>query len=271
MEETYGIEREGSIARIKDSRGLYYVKNHPDCLFDVETLIIATDSLLPGNFQDCRHLREVWFENCIQEIPNYCFNFCSSLEHVNLLFGLKSIGNFAFAHCSSIKSIRIPLTVERIGELAFTQCTILESIQLPTHLQCLGYGAFKECPSLKTARLSGNLEVIGENCFRKCHNLRIVSMPDCEYTIQNNSFEGCSNLQFVDLKKCTGLGLRAFAKCKNLREIVMTQSLLDTLRELKSQSINSDDDWLDYEFKHENFPFVGCKKLEKTEVYRKED
>mgnify|MGYP004521577015 CR=1 FL=1 len=62
---------------------------------------------------------------------------------------------------------------------------------------------------------------------------------------------------------------------RTLRDVVIAEEVFDYLKDFYPAYYKTTDAsieyWMNPEFHHENYPFVGCKKLEKIEVYRKED
>ena len=63
-------------------------------------------------------------------IGEYAFNWCISLESIDLGNGVKTIGNGAFMGCTALKEITIPATVTKIDYSPFSGCTALESIHV---------------------------------------------------------------------------------------------------------------------------------------------
>ena len=47
---------------------------------------------------------------------------CTSLEEVNISYGLQSIGDFAFYQCSNLTKLSMPSSVNKIGMFAFYEC-----------------------------------------------------------------------------------------------------------------------------------------------------
>lgn len=75
---------------------------------------------------------------------------------------LEEIGNYSFYGCSSLQNIYIPNQTKDIGNYAFQDCDQLQRIRIPISLQNLGNGTFIGCPSLKTMMVSSGDMILNE-------------------------------------------------------------------------------------------------------------
>lgn len=74
-------------------------------------------------FSSCK-IKEVTIPNTVRSIKWWAFYGCSSLEKVNLNFGLKTVGYGAFMNCKRLKSVSIPMSVTQICDDSFAvDCT----------------------------------------------------------------------------------------------------------------------------------------------------
>ena len=70
-------------------------------------------------FQKCTMLESVKIEAQNGEVPNQCFQGCSSLSAVTLNDSVTRIGYYAFEGCTSLDYLEIPATVSEIANSAF--------------------------------------------------------------------------------------------------------------------------------------------------------
>ena len=90
---------------------------------DANSIISFSDS----QFKGFSELKSVILSNCIEVIPSYCFDSCSSLETLNIPSSCKAIESYAFYNCSQLKTINIPLSITNIGTNIFQYCDNLEN------------------------------------------------------------------------------------------------------------------------------------------------
>ena len=71
---------------------------------------------------------------------------------------MTSIGNYAFEWCESLESIEIPSSVTSIGDNAFLLCMSLSSIEIPSSVINIGTSAFSNCINLIDVYYGGSEE-----------------------------------------------------------------------------------------------------------------
>lgn len=64
----------------------------------------------------------------MEEISNYAFCSCKSLQSISFPISLEKIGNYAFSYCSGITEVRLPDMLKSIGNYAFYYCTNLNDV-----------------------------------------------------------------------------------------------------------------------------------------------
>ncbi len=84
-----------------------------------------TDEIPEYAFYDCRSLESVVISNGIKKIKRDAFNYCISLSSVVVSNSVNLIDFMAFAHCSSLVTIIIPNSVNSIKTKAFYECLLL--------------------------------------------------------------------------------------------------------------------------------------------------
>lgn len=68
---------------------------------------------------------------------------------------------------------------------------------------------------------------IGDEAFSRCEELTSISIPGSVTTIGNNAFENCTSLKYVDLGYVSAVFTRAFAKCPQLTNVVVSRGTPD--------------------------------------------
>ncbi len=106
---------------VEDENGVSYTK-------DWKKLIYAPEQLTSYTIKEGTKV-----------IGDSAFEYCDSLEYVNIPNSVTSIGDRAFLFCKSLKSIDIPNSVTSIGDSAFSECKSLESINIPNSITSIEY------------------------------------------------------------------------------------------------------------------------------------
>ena len=77
----------------------------------------------------------------MQEIGLRAFNFCESLEALELPSSLRNIEMEAFGNCISLKSLNIPDGVQAIPPGTFDRCSSMEELYIPSSVTKIGAGS----------------------------------------------------------------------------------------------------------------------------------
>ena len=133
---------------VKDKYGVSYTK-------DWKKLIRAPEQLTSYTIKEGTKV-----------IGDRAFEYCDSLEYVNIPNSVTSIGDRAFSGCKSLESINIPNSVTSIGDSAFEWCDSLKSINIPNSVTSIGSSAFTWCESLESIYIpKGTKEKFSEMLF----------------------------------------------------------------------------------------------------------
>lgn len=183
----------------------------------------SVTSIKAGAFMGCSMLKTCEFAEgtTISAIPEYCFEFCTSLERIEVPTSVKSIEMYAFAYnynlrevtlkegllgiaCdafayTSISEIVIPATVVSILDLAFSCCSSLSNITFASgsELSLIGKYTFFSCSSLRNVDLPEGLTIIGCGAFSQT-DISEITLPA---TMQNcdGAFGYCANLTQINV------------------------------------------------------------------------
>ncbi|MBQ0154363.1 MAG: leucine-rich repeat domain-containing protein [Bacteroidales bacterium] len=118
-------------------------------------------------------LTKLVLSNDIQNVTNYAFQDCNSLECIYVNDSIDSIETMAFANCTQLKNIHFSKGVRYIGDKAFVNCAQLKRIHLSGNVQYIGNDVFANCTQLKNVHFPKNVQDIGKDIFKGCTNLPI--------------------------------------------------------------------------------------------------
>ncbi len=80
----------------------------------------ALRSIAAHGLEGMHSLRSIDFTNTkLDNIDNFAFRFCRSLQSIQIPEGVTYIGRYAFYQCEALTDVQIPTTVEFIGRYAF--------------------------------------------------------------------------------------------------------------------------------------------------------
>jgi len=192
----------------------------------------------------------------IENVDNFAFRFCTSLQEVTLPASLKTIGRYAFYDCRSLSKLTVPSNVEHIGSYAFLGTNnidiFFDSALLPLYLDenwdysIKGYytgvsdtftkGDF-ECAKLSSGDVSilryngkethidltaidfgGNVTVIGGGAFKDT-TVKTIVLPNTVISIQAEAFAYTKLEKITIPAAVTFIGREAFAK-SDIAELV---------------------------------------------------
>lgn len=132
---------------------------------------------------------------------------------------ITSIGTNCFEFCQSLEQIDIPASVSLLSNYTFNYCTSLKSVNfLGTAVHTIGYSCFGHCTSLEGIDLPVGLTSIGSFCFNNCTKLLQITIPTGVTILESNTFKNCSNLRSVTAPQLTSLGVYCFADCLQLED-----------------------------------------------------
>lgn len=165
---------------------------------NVEQIIIGDKvrRLPNGLFERNAYITEVNLPASIEKIDARAFNYCSSLQTVNIPGRIKSLGEYVFANCPVLVNVA-PIDVEIIPTNAFSGCNSLPFVYISDRVRVIEDGAFSGCKSLADIHWSASLEKIGGSAFSSCENLEVVSLPEGVTQVGNSAFSSCKKVHTV--------------------------------------------------------------------------
>ena len=149
----------------------------------------------------------------VAEIADNCFAdncFGSTFRQVVLPKSVKRIGKSAFEFCDTLERINLE-NVETIEGWAFMGCARLRDVELPM-LKELREFAFQDCYSLEYIEIP-SVKKICEFAFDSCRRLRVAKLPEVEL-IEKHAFSNCNNLGRVEVKNSCAFSRQSFSNTK---------------------------------------------------------
>lgn len=173
-------------------------------------------------FENASLLKDIVWNDGIEEIESNAFKGCMSIETMNIPDSVNSMGTYVFSGDSKIKNVYLPKGRINITEGVFYNCNSLESITFPDTVEAIREYAFGNCSTLKEVKLSPKLNYIYSYAFSGCASLEKLHLPDSTKQVQRNAFENCEALTDIIL----GAGIKnipsqAFRGCSSLESIIL--------------------------------------------------
>ena len=85
------------------------------------------------------NVTHVRFHSSVTKVDSdACFNECDKLKDIVFNEGLEEIRRGAFCHCSALESITFPSTLTEIGQISFSSCSSLREVVLNEGLKKIG-------------------------------------------------------------------------------------------------------------------------------------
>lgn len=96
--------------------------------FEIEDGITAIEATA---FQYCKSLEKIDIPSSVKTIGGDAFEYCKKLEFVNINEGCTEIGDGAFEYCESLANVNIPASVQKIENSSFDYCDDNLTIHTP--------------------------------------------------------------------------------------------------------------------------------------------
>lgn len=206
----------------------------------------------------CINLQEINLKNVVSVAAN-AFYKCSALKgtkqsdgtYILDLANIESIAGSAFSY-SAIESVKFGKDLTSLLGSAFSHCESLKSILGGEHITVAGGTyIFQTCTALETIDSLAKLETIGEYMFSGCTSLKGALQEDGTYAL--------------DISGATSVGKYAFYGCDALQNVVMYQSVDNTV-EIGSYAFYGDEALTSIDFSRVagvgDYAFKGCVGIE---------
>lgn len=124
----------------------------------------------------------------------------------------------------NIEEIVIPKNITTIGRSAFAY-TKVKKITIPEKVTFINIDAFARCGNLTEVIMSNSVNRIDSGAFTYCNSLSKFTFPPLVKTANENVLSFCANLADIDLCNVETLCKYAFRDCKNLKSIIIPQTV----------------------------------------------
>ena len=152
------------------------------------------------------------------------FDGCENLISVSFTDKLKKIDEYAFYACTALKNVDIPQSGVTVYRGAFGYTTSLEAVEVPAGTKWNGSFAFWKS-GVKSAILHCG---VGGGAFEGCESLGkvVIDLPEgTTATIGAQAFKESALSDITISSGITSISQLAFAKCKNLKTLVIPNTV----------------------------------------------
>ena len=158
---------------------------------------LQVENLYSSTFRGCVNLQVVSIPN-VSSIGQYCFANCRELSLIDLSH-VTEIHAAAFNYCSSLEEVDLScadfiMSSDYYGEYyyaeeygIFAHCYSLKEVKLPKECTTIPMGLFYSCDSLASIIIPEGCTSIGSYAFYGCP-LETISIPSTITTIQSDAF-----------------------------------------------------------------------------------
>ena len=191
------------------------------------TSVDLPDSLtIVEGFYGCEELKSVSFGHNTMEILPSAFEYCNSLEYIDIPQSVYRVGNFAFAHCANLKKVDFGGSkIAGLEYAVFYESPSLESVDLSgTFIEYIGNSAFYNCSSLSQVLLPDTVEGIDFQAFYNCSSLKSIDLPASLRYIDAVAFSGAGLASVAIPAATTSINKNAFSHCPDLIEFNVESS-----------------------------------------------
>ncbi len=235
------IERCSALETITVADGNPYLRAVDNVLYNAEMTILYSyptqkkdtvfripegiQMLEPDAFEDNTYIREAVLPDSVKTIGYWGFNWCSSLEKINIPDQCQRIGQYAFQQTkltemhipASVVTIVAPafpytlkhLTVDSGNTVFYAEDDVLFSYDgglhyyaplktdsvytVPSCIDSIAMRAFSHAENLKEIVLHNGITIINGEAFSDCYGLETMTIPS-SVQLLNCSFYNCYNL-----------------------------------------------------------------------------
>ena len=188
-----------------------------------------------GTFSGCSKLQSVTWHCQCDVIPADCFFGCSNLMQFDFL-GVKKVRERAFSK-SGLKEVCLPENIEVVSGWAFFECKKLSSVIWNCKCNVIPVDCFARCSDLTQFDFS-NIKRIEVRAFRDS-GLTSVTLNE-ETEVGECCFSNCNDLEKIEWLSGQAIKDSIFAGCKNIKEIFISDRVMDIAVDAFSSSPNAE-------------------------------
>ena len=202
----------------------------PDCIEGKKVAVIGKNA-----FNGNRHIKKLSMGENVQIIEDHAFFYCTELRELELNPKLEVIGDFAFHKCP-IAQVVLPKSLKEIGQKCFHSMENYDDFRQNIAVEAGNEHIFTDGHAIYTkdgdevvlfAVFSADIKA-----FRSfSHDVRYEIYPGCT-RIKRRSFANCRNLKAVVLPESLKvIEDEAFMECISIAEINLPESLCEIGRD----------------------------------------
>ena len=184
-------------------------------------------------------MRKLLIPDTLYHIGQYAFQHCTNLESILTYestsepwdFTPAGYGYYSFYGCTSLKEAAFPISFTLIDSHAFDGCSSLESITIPDQVYQIGDAVFKDCTSLTEVNMPAQVDesrgtYLGVGSFQGCTDLESIRLPEGKSYIPGDFFNGCTSLYDVNIpQSVTRINRNAFLNCESISDLTLPAGL----------------------------------------------
>ncbi|MBR6670025.1 MAG: leucine-rich repeat protein [Ruminococcus sp.] len=175
-------------------------------------------------------LEEITFPSSLSAIERHGVSYNTRLKEVDILnTSVDELGDFAFAYCTSLETLVLPDELLYIGSGSFAGCGRLTEVDIPYNVLTIGQNAFA-ATGMKSVVIPSSVEEIGYCAFGYDENLEVISdfkiygvsgsMAQLYATDKDADYEYYNNFDFEAIKEIEGVTGKLRAKKEGSIEYV---------------------------------------------------
>ena len=148
----------------------------------------------------------------------------------------KKIEQYAFSN-SGLQEVRLQKNIESISNKAFCGCSELHSVTWRCQCDVIPNACFERCSNLKQFDLS-NVKKIEAYAFGSSGLTSVTLSKKNE--VDQNCFAYCNDLEKIEWLSDRNIEKNIFAECKNIKEIFISDSVMDIAVDAFASSPNAE-------------------------------
>ena len=188
-----------------------------------------------GAFRKCGELQSATWPHKCDVIPADCFAGCLKLTQFDFS-NAKKIEQYAFGN-SGLQEVRLQKNIESISNEAFCGCSKLHSVTWRCQCDVIPNACFERCSNLKQFDLS-NVKKIEAYAFGRSGLTSVTLSKKNE--VDQNCFAYCNDLEKIEWLSDRNIEKNIFAECKNIKEIFISDSVMDIAVDAFASSPNAE-------------------------------
>ena len=171
-----------------------------------------------GAFRESPNLKEVVFEEGVEQIAENAFLSCTNLENITFPASLKSVGTNIIKNTAWEKKQYESADIIVVNDILVSAKENIAKCEVPDGVRYIASGAFYRNTNLSDVKLPGSLEIIESYAFSGCTALKRIEFTDNLKIIGYGAFSDCEQLTVTVPASVRSIGTDAFLNVKEVIE-----------------------------------------------------